>query len=149
MPLSSSPSDETEFSAAEQEPAEQPRKPEKTSTKRPGKPPSDLDAPISSEHVKHALYRVFSVAARFPFRSSATFEESEFIESANDLVLLVNKVAVLRIVFNVIAPIIGGFGLVEKVQRIKDGMPKKPPKTSNGTEPLYGQGTGTEGAHVA
>ena len=98
---------------------------------------SKLESPVSQSAIQHALYRIFSTAARFPFRSSATFTEAEFADAAEDLWNLVNKVSPLKIFFNVIAPVIGVLGLADKVQKVKEGMPAKQPKVSvydNGAE---------------
>ena len=87
-----------------------------------------LDSPVTVKLIQHALYRGFSVAARFPFRSTATFDEDEFAETANDLVEFVNRIPPLRFVFNFIAPVIGLFGLQDKIERIRNTMKPRKPK---------------------
>ena len=104
-------------------------KPKRTRAPRgSGSDKSKLESPVSQDAIKHALYRIFSTLARFPFRSTATFTEAEFSDAADDLWRLVNQVPPLRIFFNVIAPVIGVLGLADKVQKVREGMPPKPPK---------------------
>lgn len=90
-----------------------------------------LDSPVSKSTLQHALYRIFQGLAKFPFKSDASFEEAEFEEAAKDMESLVNKVPPMRLFFNVIAPIVGIFSLVDKIEKLLAGRKHKQNETKS------------------
>lgn len=89
---------------------------------------------ILSKTLLHT-FRLLSMAAR----SDATFEAKEFDEPAQDIIEVVNRFKVLRVLVNVWHPLVSASRLWEKVQKIRQGrQPKDQQKPAASSEPMFG-----------
>ena len=77
---------------------------------------------LTDKILTKTLYGTFKLAGLL-LRSNAQFDTREFEEPARDLKDMVNRFKALRLVFNVLHPVVSCAGLVDKVQKLRDGMP--------------------------
>ena len=97
----------------------------------PRKKKNPFDSKVGQQQLQRSLYSVFK-AATWPLRSDAEFDESEFDESSKDLVDLVNRVFILRVFFNLIAPVSGVVSLKDQIRKLLDNR-----RSSAKPKPLY------------
>lgn len=93
---------------------------------------------LTDKLLTKTFYGVFKLAALLT-RSTAEFEEDEFKEPAQDTKDLINRFKPLRVFFNILHPVVSCVSLIKKVEKLREGMPRKQPKpAAPDLGPMYG-----------
>lgn len=83
---------------------------------------SPFEKKLSVTILSKTFYGIFKLGGLVT-RSSADFQVEEFKEPATDLLDMVNRYKPLKLLFNVLHPVVSCVSLIGKVQKLREGMP--------------------------